>query len=218
MGTLMTLISGRLMARLVAFCSLFFVFCSLLPGLAIAAPLLAANMCGGDAPGDIHFTLAATGDTFPHENIQAVGEAQGYDYLFDYVRPFLQAADLAYTNFDGAMLAGSPYTGYPAFNYSPKLAAALNSAGIRLVSTANNHIMDRGPEGLDATLQVLQQAGIQQHGTVPSNIADRPRPVFLPLTLSRGGASVKVAFLSFSWGTNGIPDPYNQVNLLWQSN
>ncbi len=93
-----------------------------------------------------------------------------------------------------------------------------NNAGIGVVSTANNHIMDRGPEGLDATLQVLQQAGIQQHGTVPSGAADQPRPAYLPITLSRGGANVKVAFLSFSWGINGIPDPYNQVNLLWQSN
>src|SRR5687768_17555814 len=67
-------------------------------------PLTAANMCGAGEPGETHFTFAATGDTFPHENIQAVGEAQGYDTLFDHVRPFLQAADIAYTNFDGAML------------------------------------------------------------------------------------------------------------------
>ncbi|MDQ2995964.1 MAG: CapA family protein [Chloroflexota bacterium] len=180
-------------------------------------PLLAANMCGAGDPGDTHFTLAATGDTFPHENIQNVGEAQGYDYLFDHVRPFLKAADLAYTNFDGAMLEGSPYTGYPAFNYNPKLALALKNAGIGLVSTANNHIMDRGPEGLDATLQVLQQARIVQHGTVAS-AAEQRHPAFLPLTLTRGGTSIKIAFLSFSWGTNGIPDPFNQVNLLWQSN
>ena len=63
----------------------------------------------------------------------------------------------------------------------------------------------------------MQQAGIAQHGTVASSAADQPRPAYLPLTLTRGGASIKIAFLSFSWGTNGIPDPYNQVNLLWQS-
>jgi capsule synthesis protein PGA_cap len=180
-------------------------------------PLMMANICGAGAPGDVHFTLAATGDTFPHENIQAAAEAQGYDYLFDRVRPYLQAADLSYTNFDGAMLESSPYTGYPAFNYNPKLAAALKNAGISLVSTANNHIMDRGPEGLDATLKVLEQNGIRQHGTVASAAAGQPHPPYLPLTLKRDGASVKVAFLSFSWGTNGIPDPYGQVNLLWQT-
>src|SRR5512134_2022251 len=66
-------------------------------GDGLDAPLLAANMCGAGDPGDTHFTLAATGDTFPHENIQYVADAQGYDYLFDHVRPFLKAADLAYT-------------------------------------------------------------------------------------------------------------------------
>jgi hypothetical protein len=187
------------------------------PGSGLDSPLLAANMCGAGDPRDVHFTIAATGDTFPHEPIQAVGEAQGYDYLFDHIRPFLKAADLAYTNFDGAMLEGSPYTGYPAFNYNPKLAAALKNAGIGLVSTANNHILDRGPEGLDATLGVLKQNGIQQHGAVLSAAAVQPRPPYLPLTLKRNGVSIRMAFLAFSWGTNGIPDPYNQVNLLWRS-
>jgi hypothetical protein len=50
-----------------------------------------------------------------------------------------------------------------------------------------------------------------------ASTAGQPRPAYLPLTLARGGASLKIAFLSFSWGTNGIPDPFNQVNLLWQS-
>jgi poly-gamma-glutamate capsule biosynthesis protein CapA/YwtB (metallophosphatase superfamily) len=184
----------------------------------LTAPLQAANMCGAGLPGETHFTIAATGDTFPHENIQAVGEAQGYDTLFDYVRPFLKAADVAYTNFDGAMLAGAGYTGYPNFNYNPALATALKNAGINLVSTANNHILDRGPEGLDATMQVLVQNGIQFHGTVPSNMADQPHPPYLPLTLSRDGVNITVGFISATWGTNGIPDPYNQVNLLYASN
>ncbi|NTU84509.1 MAG: CapA family protein, partial [Chloroflexales bacterium] len=179
-------------------------------------PLFAANLCGPGDGSETHFTLAATGDTFPHENIQAVGEAQGYDALFDYVRPFLQAADLAYTNFDGAMLEGAGYTGYPNFNYNPALGAALKSAGIGVVSTANNHILDRGPEGLDATMGVLDASGILHHGAVRSDAA--ARPAYIPLTLTRGEVSVKIGFLAATWGTNGIEDPYGQVNLLYQSN
>jgi hypothetical protein len=181
-------------------------------------PLLAANMCGAGDAGDVHFTLAATGDTFPHENIQAAAEANGYDYLFDYLRPYLQAADMAYTNFDGAMLEGSPTSGYPLFNFSPRLAESLARAGVKLVSTANNHILDRGPEGLDATLAVLARNGIVQHGTVPSAEAAGPRPPYLPLTFTRGDATIRIGFISATWGTNGIPDPFGQVNLLWQGN
>jgi poly-gamma-glutamate capsule biosynthesis protein CapA/YwtB (metallophosphatase superfamily) len=184
----------------------------------LEGPLLSANMCGGGMPGDTHFTFAATGDTFPHVNIQAVGETHGYDYLFDHIRPFLQAADIAYTNFDGAMLAGSAYTGYPTFNYNPQLATALKNAGIGVVSTANNHILDRGPAGIDATLAVLDEAGIAHHGAVSSAASTQPRPPYQPIVLERGGVRITIGFLSFTWGTNGIPDPHNQVNLLWQSN
>jgi len=177
-------------------------------------PLLAANLCGSGDGSEIHFTIAATGDTFPHENIQAVGESQGYDVLFDAVRPFLQAADLAYTNFDGAMLEGSPISGYPLFNFNPALATALRNAGIDAVSTANNHILDRGPEGIDATLRVLEANGLQQHGTAPIGAV---RPPYVPLTLTRDGVSLTIGFISATWGTNGIPDPHGQVNLLYES-
>ncbi|NJP05934.1 MAG: CapA family protein [Chloroflexaceae bacterium] len=180
------------------------------------SPLMSTNFCGNGQPGDTHFTFAATGDTFPHITIQQVAEVQGYDYLFDHIRPFLQAADVGYTNFDGAMLASSDYTGYPNFNYNPALATALANAGMTLVSTANNHILDRGSASLDATLNVLAEAGIQQHGTVHSSSSERPP--YLPLTLTRDRVSITIGFLSFTWGTNGIPDPYQQVNLLWESN
>jgi poly-gamma-glutamate capsule biosynthesis protein CapA/YwtB (metallophosphatase superfamily) len=178
-------------------------------------PLREANLCGSGDVDETHFTLAATGDTFPHENIQAVGETQGYDVLFDYVRPFLQAADLAYTNFDGAMLEGAGYSGYPNFNYNPALAAALKGAGIGVVSTANNHILDRGPEGIDATLAVLDANSILHHGATRSDAVERPP--YIPITLTRDGVSVQLGFLSATWGTNGIADPYNQVNLLYEN-
>lgn len=178
-------------------------------------PLTELNRCGPGDGSETHFTLAATGDTFPHENIQAVGEAQGYAALFEHVRPFLQAADLGYTNFDGAMLASSPRSGYPLFNFNPALAPALRDAGIGLVSTANNHILDRGPEGLDATLAVLDAHGILQHGAVRSDAA--MHPPYLPITLDKAGVSLTLGFVSATWGTNGIPDPFGQVNLLYET-
>lgn len=189
-----------------------------LPEQSLEQPLRQANWCGigwDSQNGDVEFTLAATGDSFPHENIQYVGETAGYDTLFDHIRPFLQASDLAYTNFDGAMLANSPISGYPNFNYNPALATALRDAGIALVSTANNHILDRGSEGLDATLRVLSEAGIQQHGTSITGTTAAP---YLLIPLQRDGVTLRIGFISASWGTNGIPDPYNQVNLLFQSN
>ena len=176
-------------------------------------PMLSLNRCGSGDPSETHFTLAATGDTFPHRNIQARAEAQGYDWLFDAVRPFLQAADLAYTNLDGPMLEGVGYSDYPRFNYSPALATALRDTGISLVSTANNHILDRGPPGIDATLEVLEEQALRTHGAVRSDATDRPP--FLSITLTRGEVSITIGFVAATWGTNGLPDPYEQVNLLY---
>ncbi len=176
-------------------------------------PMLSLNRCGSGDPSETHFTLAATGDTFPHRNIQARAEAQGYDWLFDAVRPFLQAADLAYTNLDGPMLEGVGYSDYPRFNYSPALATALRDTGISLVSTANNHILDRGPPGIDATLEVLEEQALRTHGAVRSDATDRPP--FLSITLTRGEVTITIGFVAATWGTNGLPDPYEQVNLLY---
>jgi len=173
------------------------------------------DLCG---KGGTEFIFAATGDTFPHENIQAVGQRKGYDYLFDYVRPYLKVSDISYTNFDGAMLKGSPQSAYPMFNYNPALAKALKNAGIGVVSIANNHILDRGPKGLDATIGVLNDAGILHHGSVTSTESKNPPPPYLPIMISRDGVDVKIGFISATWGTNGNADPFRQVSLLWNSN
>lgn len=187
------------------------------PSEPLDSPLVDANICGAGDMQDTHFTLAATGDTLLHMNIQAVAEAQGYDYLFDHVRPYLQAADIAYTNVEGAMMGSSHRGGYPAFNYNPALATALQHAGIDVVSTANNHILDRGPAGVAETLQALDQHHIAHHGAVVAETEPQNNPPYTQLILNRGDVSLRVAFISFTWGTNGIPDYYNQVNLIWTS-
>jgi hypothetical protein len=190
-------------------------------GIALALPsldqpLTLPDRCPGPGESTLHVTIAATGDTFPHENIQQVGAAQGFDVLFDGVRPFLRAADLAYTNLDVAMLRGGGYTGYPLFNVSPELAPALRAAGIDVVSTANNHILDRGPEGIDATLDVLDAAGLAHHCAMRTDAAERPP--FERLEVERDGTTLSVGFISATWGTNGNPDPFDQVNLLFTTN
>ena len=41
------------------------------------------------------------------------------------------------------------YSGYPRFNYHPSLAVDLRRSGVDVVSTANNHALDRGPVGVE---------------------------------------------------------------------
>jgi poly-gamma-glutamate capsule biosynthesis protein CapA/YwtB (metallophosphatase superfamily) len=146
--------------------------------------------------------------------IQDVAEKQGYDYLFDRVRPFLQGADLTYANFEGNANPNVPRSDYPNFNYNPAIATALKNAGVDVVSTANNHAIDTGPSGIDATLDSLDKAGLLHHGTTRRN---QPHQPYQLLTFNKNGVEVKAAFLSYTYGTNGVPDPYDQVNYLWNA-
>jgi len=58
---------------------------------------------------------------------------------------------------------------------SPDTVAYLTDAGFDVVNVANNHIMDYGPEGLNETLEVLEENRILFLGV--STPRFRPRPV-----------------------------------------
>ena len=177
---------------------------------AAVEPIPQLNRCGSGE--ETTFTLAAVGDILLHMYIQDVAEARGYDYLFDQVRPFLSKADLTYANFEGNANPNVPRSEYPLFNYNPALAVALKNAGVDVVSTANNHALDTGPSGADATLDSLDRAGLLHHGTTRRNQPPQP---YQTLTFNKNGVTVKAAFISYTFSTNGIPDPYGQVNMLW---
>ena len=62
----------------------------------------------------------------------------------------------------GVFYSGGPYL---QFNYHPMLATDLAASGFDIVSTANNHCLDRGHLGLNQTLDGLDGAGIAHTGT-----------------------------------------------------
>jgi poly-gamma-glutamate synthesis protein (capsule biosynthesis protein) len=76
--------------------------------------------------------------------------------------------------------------------------------------TANNHCMDRGKKGLERTLRTLDSLGIPHLGTY----RDRDQhDTEHPLMVERNG--IRLALLTYTYGTNGIPavEP-NIVNLI----
>ena len=162
------------------------------------------------------FTLAAVGDLLLHYNIIDTAETRGYDYLFDPMRAYLSAADLTYANHEGPSDSATKLSGvFPTFNYSPKLDIAAKNAGIDIVSTANNHALDRGASGLDNTITSLTAAGLLWHGTSKRGTQ---RPPYQPFDLApKNGVNVRGAFISATYGTNGAPDSYDQVNFLWNT-
>ena len=87
------------------------------------------------------------------------------------------------------------------FNTPDALGDALKDAGFDLVSTANNHCLDRGYDGMVRTLDVLDKLGLAHVGTYRS--AEERAAQNGVYVADMGG--IKVAFLSYTYGTNGIP-------------
>ena len=151
-------------------------------------------------------TLAVCGDVMSHMPVtrDAWDESQGsYDYtpIFEQARPYVEGADYAVANLETTLSTEGPYSGYPAFRSPAALAGDLKELGFDLMLTANNHCLDRGYSGLTATLDALDGAGLAHVGTYASE-EEAANPVYLA---DVGG--IQVAFLGYTYGTNGIPLP-----------
>ena len=151
-------------------------------------------------------TLMAVGDIMMHLSNIRLGfrsETGGYDFLpyFKYVAPVFRKSDWVLGNLETRLAGKSArYTGYPLFNAPAQLAYDLKKAGFTLVSTANNHCLDRGEKGIIRTNENLDRAGLRQTGTFVS-----PEDHDTIRILRKNGISLAV--LAYTYGTNGLPVP-----------
>ena len=158
-----------------------------------------------DYPEPITATLAVCGDIMSHTpqtNDAYNASTDTYSYLpcFQFAQRWIEGADFAVGNLE-TTLNGPPYSGYPAFCAPDALAYDLKTIGMDLVTTANNHSMDKGFNGVCRTLDVLDEAGLQHVGTYRTQEElDQANGV---VVADVGGISV--AFLGYTYGTNGIP-------------
>lgn len=154
---------------------------------------------------DITATLAVCGDIMSHlpqtnDAYDAATDTYSYLPCFQYAKAWTESADYTVGNLE-TTLNGPPYSGYPQFCAPDALAYNLKSIGFDLVTTANNHCMDKGYNGLSRTLDVLDQAELKHVGTYRTQAEfDENHGV---VVADVGGISV--AFLGYTYGTNGIP-------------
>ncbi|MFC5403736.1 CapA family protein [Cohnella soli] len=169
-----------------------------------------------DGPSVMEARLIAIGDVMAHSP-QLPGyyhaKTGKYDFSawFTQVKPIFAGGDWVVANLE-TPIAGKDlkYTGYPRFNAPYELAAALKGAGVQLVSTANNHAMDRGFPGVTRTLANVRKTGLVPFGT-SATAEDQQRLVIE----ERNG--IRLGFAAYTYGTNGIPVPQDKkfaVNLI----
>jgi poly-gamma-glutamate capsule biosynthesis protein CapA/YwtB (metallophosphatase superfamily) len=157
------------------------------------------------------FTLVATGDVLLHQDRSLVAGAadagrrsgRGYDFndVLAPVAPIIRDADIAVCHLETPVAApGGPFRGYPAFSVQPQIVDALAAAGYDTCSTASNHSLDAGLDGVKRTLDALDANGIRHAGTYRS-AADAEVPDLVDVH------GVTVGQVAATFGTNGVPVP-----------
>lgn len=120
---------------------------------------------------DDAFRLVFAGDLILLEDQvkRAYGE-NGYDFspMFEYTGEYIASADLAVGVLEGPL--GGPEIGWScsnfddgkelALNYPDEFAEAIQEAGFDIVTTANNHLLDKGEAAAFRTLDVLDGLGL----------------------------------------------------------
>lgn len=165
---------------------------------------------------DASVSLAVIGDIMCHNSqyidaYNASEKTYDFSYVFEDIKDYIENADLAIGNLE-TTFAGAKrgYSNYPNFNTPEQLAGNLKDFGIDILTTANNHCMDTGYSGLVSTLDYLDEAGILHTGTYRSEEEQNT-------ILIKEVNNIKIAFLTFTYGTNGIPVPQDKsycVNLI----
>jgi poly-gamma-glutamate synthesis protein (capsule biosynthesis protein) len=181
---------------------------SLLTPLSLLAAVSGCGLLSDDAQGGGRsFTVAAAGDILMHPELvdQARKDAQrtgkgvdGMDFgpMMAGIKPVISKADLAICHFEPVMgPARGPFAGFPDFQVPPQQAKTIKDIGYDTCSTASNHTLDHGYDGVKRTLDALDAAGLKHTGSARTR-----KEADSPLIMDVKG--VKVAQLSYAYGFN----------------
>ena len=148
--------------------------------------------------------IRAVGDLITHQvQLDSAKQADGsYDFHPQYARIADVLADADYTIANLETTIGRKdnraYSGFPNFNTPESLLDTLKDAGIDFLTLANNHILDRGFEGLQLTVDNVSRWGFDYAG------ANRtPEEKARAVVVDAGG--VRLGMLCYTEMTNGMP-------------
>ena len=152
--------------------------------------------------------IMANGDLLYHDIIYiSAKKADGtYDFHenFEYVKPWLQQADLVLGDFEGTVNKDHYLAGYPLFNAPGEVMDAIKDAGYQVLDLAHNHILDSQIEGVVSTADAIEKAGMTPVGVYTHESRDKA-----PLVIKEV-KGIKVAILAYSYGFNGIEQSISQ--------
>lgn len=155
-------------------------------------------------------SLMAAGDNLIHDFIyeDALKNHNGdFEYIYKKVEKYTRQADISIINLETPLVKNpSMYSTYPSFGSPIMVAEGIKKAEFDAVTLSNNHRLDKGVIGITETLETLDSNKLLHTGSMD----DKPY-----LIIEKAG--IKFAFMSYTYGTNGIKPPKgyeNAVNFL----
>ncbi|MBM7095818.1 CapA family protein [Bacillus sp. H-16] len=150
-------------------------------------------------------TLCATGDILLHKRLfkKAKRILGGYDFnpQLEQAKPLFDQGDITIVNQE-SIIAGESIglSSFPKFNSPIEIGSTLKDYGVDMVNIANNHVLDRGEEGLLKSIENLDELGLSYVGAYKS-VSDQDDL----RVINKNG--LRVCFLSYTRGTNNIKVP-----------
>jgi poly-gamma-glutamate synthesis protein (capsule biosynthesis protein) len=160
----------------------------------------------------ISITISVVGDIMCHapqfEYARVSKDSFDFNPTYRYISEHLSKSDFTFGNLE-TVTAGAKekYSGYPRFNSPVQLLDALKNAGFDLLTTSNNHSLDRAEFGVRKTIEELNKREINYNGTYVSQ-SDRDSIRIFNIR------EITIAFLAYSYGTNGHPIPNGKSYLI----
>ena len=132
------------------------------------------------------------------QNATEGGRRYNFKPTFENVAQQIAAADIAFINQETLMCGeGYEISFYPQFNSPQDLGYDLAELGFDVVGIANNHMLDKGADGLEKTIKFWKNQDLLMIGGYENEEDFNNIRV-----VEKNG--IKIAFLSYTYGTNGI--------------
>lgn len=110
--------------------------------------------------------ILAMGDIMLGRYVETLMNRHGENYPFENIQGLISDQDIVFANLEGPIVTNHTQTPdfTTSFDFDPQIAPLIASQGYNLVSLANNHTLDKGPDNFEGSIKYLNEAGVQTVG------------------------------------------------------
>lgn len=157
---------------------------------------------------DVTLSINVVGNILCENNVLNSTSKNDYNFsnIFEYIEKHTNNADLTIAPLETNFI-NQEYSGNVRYNSPITLVKEMKNIGIDTVFLANNHLMDYGINGIKETIKNIKETGIELVGAKDDENENN--------ILIKEYRNIKIAFLSYTYGTNKKEDGYEKyVNLI----